>query len=823
MRDQFQKEITETKALHEKELNKIVSKENVKFDHFNYLQNIVDNIENELENVNVNGESDSLKKLKLLLKSESELKNQIYEHEKKEYAFRETLTEADVIMTNIEHNYNTKVKDLEEENSYLQQRITYHTETEQRLKETLKKPEKYESHNYVEHLERLMESEKAELGLKEMVFYLEKNERELSLKYQEEQKKTSNLKNEMKDQEDLMAQMESILSDNKQLIQDSNRLKAIEFKYQEIQQSEKFLHGRVEELEQTEISLQEALSVLEQTSAVKEKKLQDHICRLIEDVQQQNHSASNYEDAFDRMRGQDGSLRMEIDYLNEKITELTCELDQKSTNFQENEASLRIELHKARQHLSQTNNQLTELDTINSLLSSNLSQAEQQVKEKNGQLDQLKHQLEETNIQHSVQIQAKDNFLQNIQDKSEKLRRKSHEKELEEIAQNEGGLLAVTKEVEDAALAVSDCISCSPILTSKLKDAAAQLSCLSTLICQGDQSRKMSPLGELHRCESEEVLTSQIDEFESTFEVDISGNPELSELEENMLESQLSELQEKLGRMEAEMTIVSEESKDLQDNLGYREADLVEKSQQLLDLTELVEHLTHNTEQEKQRTDKILMQLKCERERLHEKDKYLSVFVERVLPACTIPNKAILAALKETPPDGSLPPCDFTLESLITAIVNRHTSYKKLVSDTEMKKLEGLKNTSCNFRERSPISKHKINLTLLPPELLRITRQVGSDGLLVAWHPPDDDEVTGYLIYVGGCLVQRVRSANRTKALLHGLHLVDSLTIVLHSTNSNDDLSDPAEVVYTKGMVLPDQKKKRRGKVPVNQLEDNII
>ena len=53
-------------------------------------------------------------------------------------------------------------------------------------------------------------------------------------------------------------------------------------------------------------------------------------------------------------------------------------------------------------------------------------------------------------------------------------------------------------------------------------------------------------------------------------------------MEESMLESQLSELQEKLGRMEAEMTIVSEESKDLQDTLESREAALVEKVNNML-------------------------------------------------------------------------------------------------------------------------------------------------------------------------------------------------------------------------------------------------
>ena len=68
--------------------------------------------------------------------------------------------------------------------------------------------------------------------------------------------------------------------------------------------------------------------------------------------------------------------------------------------------------------------------------------------------------------------------------------------------------------------------------------------------------------------------------------------------------------------------------------------------------------------------------------------------------------------------------------------------------------------------------------------------------------------------------MQRVRSASRTKALLHGLHLVDSLAIVLHSTNIRDELSNPVEVFFTKGMIMPDQKEKRRGKIPVNQLED---
>ena len=42
--------------------------------------------------------------------------------------------------------------------------------------------------------------------------------------------------------------------------------------------------------------------------------------------------------------------------------------------------------------------------------------------------------------------------------------------------------------------------------------------------------------------------------------------------------------------------------------------------------------------------------------------------------------------------------------------------------------------------------KKEVNLTLLPPEHPQLLRRVGSDGLLVSWTPPEDDEVTGFLV-----------------------------------------------------------------------------
>ena len=99
-----------------------------------------------------------------------------------------------------------------------------------------------------------------------------------------------------------------------------------------------------------------------------------------------------------------------------------------------------------------------------------------------------------------------------------------------------------------------------------------------------------------------------------------------------------------------------------------------------------MEHLTHNTEQEKQRTDKILKQLQSECEKLYEKDKYLSVFVEKVVPACSLSNQSILEALK-APPTAT---CDFSLDSLCTAILNGRSSSKKLVSDAEVRDMNSM-------------------------------------------------------------------------------------------------------------------------------------
>merc|ERR1712037_681952 len=127
----------------------------------------------------------------------------------------------------------------------------------------------------------------------------------------------------------------------------------------------------------------------------------------------------------------------------------------------------------------------------------------------------------------------------------------------------------------------------------------------------------------------------------------------------------------------------------------------------------------------------------------------------------------------------------------------------------KLRRLEELRVSNVKERrERSPLTRsQQLDQALSPPHQFRVTRRVGSDGLLVAWSPPGQDEVTGYQIFCGSHLLQRVRSASRTKALLHGLPLQEPTTLAIHSA-AGERLSPPVQVTYSPGMALPKEMRK---------------
>uniref|UniRef100_T1JMY7 SH3 domain-containing protein n=1 Tax=Strigamia maritima TaxID=126957 RepID=T1JMY7_STRMM len=83
------------------------------------------------------------------------------------------------------------------------------------------------------------------------------------------------------------------------------------------------------------------------------------------------------------------------------------------------------------------------------------------------------------------------------------------------------------------------------------------------------------------------------------------------------------------------------------------------------------------------------------------------------------------------------------------------------------------------------------------PINFRVTRKVAPDSLLVAWAVPNvEGTLSGYLIFVNNELHQKVRSPNRTKALLNRLDLTQDIEIAIQSLLDNGTSSDKTRLIY---------------------------
>merc|ERR1712012_1330819 len=139
-------------------------------------------IEHEFENIDYIHEPSLLGKIRYLLDNESKFSEAVNKHSEKESAFRETLAEADIIMTNIENNYKTKVAELEEENHHLQLKLSHTADTAEFLRHHLPSPVSDQDRNMVE---KMFEKEKSELAFMDEIFKLEQTVKELSQKANE--------------------------------------------------------------------------------------------------------------------------------------------------------------------------------------------------------------------------------------------------------------------------------------------------------------------------------------------------------------------------------------------------------------------------------------------------------------------------------------------------------------------------------------------------------------------------------------------------------------------------------------------------------------
>ena len=289
---------------------------------------------------------------------------------------------------------------------------------------------------------------------------------------------------------------------------------------------------------------------------------------------------------------------------------------------------------------------------------------------------------------------------------------------------------------------------------------------------------------DLLRCESEELLSkstialnyinqcgnhNSIEEEDNDLDEDDKSSYHSSSSQNDfddgdndnhaILAKSLEALQSKLHRMEQELVIVGEESKELQERLGLREDDLRKKDKEIRELAGVVEHMrqlnirtTESLEKQKLRTNSIIQRFEQTQGLLSQwqdkcagKDLLIKTVLDTMQNTIEFSVSTFVRSLRETTVKPSFVKkggIDFNLEILCQYLEN---SANEMVRQIEEEKQQ--KSSEMTSESPSPNLK-KINPTLMPPKNFRITRRVGSDSLLVAWSPPNDVDVSGYLVKI---------------------------------------------------------------------------
>lgn len=108
---------------------------------------------------------------------------------------------------------------------------------------------------------------------------------------------------------------------------------------------------------------------------------------------------------------------------------------------------------------------------------------------------------------------------------------------------------------------------------------------------------------------------------------------------------------------------------------------------------------------------------------------------------------------------------------------------------------------SCNPLELQNDSSYKLQppsgkiISSAPMEVTDI-RRISPDSLLIKWKAPTSEYVIGYEILVDGVIRSRVRSPDRTSAVLHTLNIKDDVNIMIYAITAIGRCQPPAIAIY---------------------------
>ncbi len=155
----------------------------------------------------------------------------------------------------------------------------------------------------------------------------------------EQQKLNADMKSEMDKHEELVANLGLLRKECEDLNEELARLRVLEKRLTDIQQTEEFLRGRVDELEQTELLLRDSLAQSEKAMVEKDKAHTVRVENLQSELEAQREVAKIARDDLERQN----TLKIEVE---SKLSEVEVALESKASELEHNETSFRSEVSK---------------------------------------------------------------------------------------------------------------------------------------------------------------------------------------------------------------------------------------------------------------------------------------------------------------------------------------------------------------------------------------------------------------------------------------------------------------------------------------------
>jgi len=135
---------------------------------------------------------------------------------------------------------------------------------------------------------------------------------------------------------------------------------------------------------------------------------------------------------------------------------------------------------------------LTETDQLKSQLQNQLFALKKQARLNLKEIENLKNREEQNTIQWNLMMADKESHIVTLKEQIEAFNRILDQKELDLLAQSEGGLLELSRDISFTTQQIKACNSCGDIVASRLEDINHQLVMLTTILVGSDQDDKVS-------------------------------------------------------------------------------------------------------------------------------------------------------------------------------------------------------------------------------------------------------------------------------------------------------------------------------------------